>query len=362
MRIIIGANYGDEGKGVTTAHFCNENTLNILTNGGAQRGHTADGHVFHHLGSGTLRGAKSYFFKTFLLDPVMFLKEYGELKKKTDIIAYRDAGCRWVTPYDVLVNQELERKRTFKHGSCGMGIWETVNRHNNMLCWTIDIFNESSKADKVAYLTTVRDYALNRLGDDISAETLDLMYSDILMENFIDDVATFCMFVPVRNLHDFNNYELVFENAQGLLLNADEKNVHTTPSCTGCKNVVQFIEDEYINQKVEIIYVTRPYLTRHGAGPFEECSREELGVAEDTTNIPNEFQGSIRYGKLNVEELIERIDKDFANTNGSINTYYKSISITHLDEMPLYLTSDFYNTYKFNGVESNDEDFRKILR
>ena len=42
-RFIIGANYGDEGKGTVTAHYAKQATgsvLNVLTNGGPQRGHT----------------------------------------------------------------------------------------------------------------------------------------------------------------------------------------------------------------------------------------------------------------------------------------------------------------------------------
>lgn len=53
---VIGANYGDEGKGLVTDWLTMNGgkTLNVLTNGTCQRGHTvehADGkrHVFHHL-------------------------------------------------------------------------------------------------------------------------------------------------------------------------------------------------------------------------------------------------------------------------------------------------------------------------
>jgi adenylosuccinate synthase len=41
-RIIIGSNYGDEGKGTVVATYTKQlsNVLNVLTNGGAQRGHS----------------------------------------------------------------------------------------------------------------------------------------------------------------------------------------------------------------------------------------------------------------------------------------------------------------------------------
>ena len=59
IKVIIGANAGDEGKGNVTNLFCmtEEPVLGILTNGGPQRGHTAwkDGksHVLQKLRGGT---------------------------------------------------------------------------------------------------------------------------------------------------------------------------------------------------------------------------------------------------------------------------------------------------------------------
>ena len=53
-RIVIGSNYGDEGKGTVVASYAkrSDSVLNVLTNGGAQRGHsilTEDGSItFQH--------------------------------------------------------------------------------------------------------------------------------------------------------------------------------------------------------------------------------------------------------------------------------------------------------------------------
>lgn len=45
VKVIVGANYGDEGKGLGTDYFCSLNpqsTIGVLTNGSAQRAHTVD--------------------------------------------------------------------------------------------------------------------------------------------------------------------------------------------------------------------------------------------------------------------------------------------------------------------------------
>ena len=77
VKVVIGASFGDEGKGLMTDYFAadaankGETALVVCSNGGAQRGHTVRAygdniesgmkpevrHVFHHFGSGTLAGA-----------------------------------------------------------------------------------------------------------------------------------------------------------------------------------------------------------------------------------------------------------------------------------------------------------------
>ena len=84
--IVIGCSYGDEGKGLAayrTAERMNGRRLNILINGGAQRGHTVDlpdgrRHVFHHFGSGALSGADSYADEDFIVNPLLWAREAEE--------------------------------------------------------------------------------------------------------------------------------------------------------------------------------------------------------------------------------------------------------------------------------------------
>ena len=89
---VIGANYGDEGKGLVTDALADEamntygNCLVICNNGGAQRSHTVvleDGtrHAFSHFGSGTFRRADTYLSEYFILNPIIFRKEFEELVK-----------------------------------------------------------------------------------------------------------------------------------------------------------------------------------------------------------------------------------------------------------------------------------------
>lgn len=105
---------------------------------------------------------------------------------------------------------------------------------------------------------------------------------------------------------------MVFEGGQGLLL--DEKNVeffpHLTRSATGLRNVVPHCRAWGLDQ-LDVLYVTRTYMTRHGAGPFptEAPAMQALQLV-DTTNVRNEWQGALRYGTLDLPRVRAAIDAD----------------------------------------------------
>ena len=98
----------------------------------AMRGRSvrADGlrHVFKHYGAASFRGAASYFDRQFMVNPMEFIREYEELSAMHRApVAFMHPDCRFTTPWDMMVNQLLQKKKG-THNSCGFGIWETVLR------------------------------------------------------------------------------------------------------------------------------------------------------------------------------------------------------------------------------------------
>ncbi len=351
IKVVIGASYGDEGKGLMTNYFCEEaekagkDCLTVLHNGGAQRGHTVAKrddirHVFHHLSSGTFSGSATFFADTFIINPLVFRGEYSELHPNPKIFC--SPRCKWSTPFDMMINRIAEDSRgNARHGSCGFGIWETLVRYDNIQTATFPDFILMDLAQKREYLKNIRDnYLPARLYGlgvkSIPTEWQEILFDDNLIENFIAD----CIFFREHTIFTENsvleNYPyIVFEGAQGLLLNQDlgENEHHTTPSFTGAENPVRLITELSEQSTVEVCYITRTYLTRHGAGPFPgECGKNEINPAiTDNTNVPNAYQGTIRYGKLDIASLQERIAADYAKF-GAIRNSEMSLAITHLNE------------------------------
>ena len=116
VKAVIGANYGDEGKGLVTNFLVEQAIENkrkvagVLNNGGAQRGHTVvkDNirHVFHHFGSGTLNNAPTFITDQFVLNPIVFVEEYKELLELgIEPKVYIDKNALITLPYDMMINQ-----------------------------------------------------------------------------------------------------------------------------------------------------------------------------------------------------------------------------------------------------------------
>ncbi|MEJ2125462.1 MAG: adenylosuccinate synthetase, partial [Alphaproteobacteria bacterium] len=133
-KAVIGAAYGDEGKGLITDALvasCGAAATVVRFNGGAQAGHTVtlpDGrrHVFHHIGSGTLAGAPTFLSRFFVANPILLATEIANLAAMgfTPSIAI-DPDAPVTTPFDMMINQFAETARgSGRHGSCGLGFGE----------------------------------------------------------------------------------------------------------------------------------------------------------------------------------------------------------------------------------------------
>ena len=275
-RIVIGANYGDEGKGTVVATYTkqSDNVLNVLTNGGSQRGHsilTQNGSItFQHFGAGTYHGADNYYSRFFILNPLQFAKEYESLIVKPKNI-YRDRICRWSTPYDCMANL-IEEEQKGRKASCGMGIWNTIKRCNHT---PIVLFDEFlSNSNPIDFLNQVKSYYERLI--TIPDKWKDVWDSPVVKTHFLKDCQFMASHTKVCDLASLAYDNVIFENGQGLLLCDTGKNTFdTTPSNTDSLYATQLLREMQIDDAT-IHYVTRPYLTRHGDGHLPKQAKGKV--------------------------------------------------------------------------------------
>lgn len=344
-RAVIGANFGDEGKGLMTDYFCSkaaDRPLVVRHNGGAQAGHTVarpggPRHVFHHLCSGTLLGADTFLSRFFVSNPILFREEHAELQQLVDLpIVYVDPGSPVTTPWDMVANQIIETSRaSLRHGSCGIGFNETISRDavkpyrlrvGDLFCATLP--------DKIRMIAD--EYAPARLqcySKSAAHRELRPKLGENEIKRFLEDCAWFKDQIVVCPSSLLRQYEdVIFEGAQGLLLNQDhEWFPHVTRSHTGVRNAVMLCQETGIDA-LDVTYVSRSYMTRHGEGPFP-CEPLDVEI-DDRTNVPNPFQGELRVGAMNFDLLRNSICDDaiaIQFIEGNVD-----IAFTCLDQVDMY--------------------------
>lgn len=360
MRVIavIGKNFGDEGKGMAVDYFSLDSgkTLVVRHNGGAQSGHTVvrktpekKRFVFHELSSGSCRGADTLWIDSFYPDIYKLGEEIDNFRETFGFcpnIYSLETVCV-TTPDDVLLNMALESSRgSSRHGSCGMGINECDLRTKAGFGLKLgQICSMDADALYHAMLHIRKEYTTKRLQmladtwDTETNEYVQLLSNNNILENAAYEIVSNLKYVKLLTEADLRKKlqrtdTLIFEAGQGLLL--DRNNViyapHVTASDTGLTNPYGFLSRFGLNLD-EVVYVSRTYVTRHGAGPLpNECPKAALGdLWEDVTNETNLWQGSLRYARHeNEEAFVSEIQKDIAIN--SVKVCRISLFLTHLNE------------------------------
>lgn len=344
---VIGANYGDEGKGLITDYICARKGAGVVVrfNGGAQAGHTVvspDGrrHVFSHFGAGTFAGAATVLSRFFICNPILFNQEWAKLRDKP--VVHVSPECLVTLPFDMLINQAIEKARGRDvHGSCGVGINETVHRCTNYPTFYTTVgalrgYCEEPDDLRELLWTILEEYVPLRLAElNLPPETSSTWRQYV--NPFVVDVNYFYQRLQEIGPEQFllkGRDLVVFEGAQGLLLDQDNKEEfpHVTRSSTGIKNVLTLCDELGIDE-LTATYVTRLYLTRHGAGPLKgELSDHPYG-AKDLTNVRHPFQGDLRYALLDYDALRARVRKDYLSAVTFKVSVNPGLAITHLDEV-----------------------------
>jgi len=359
---VIGKNFGDEGKGLVCASFAKKEKITLIVkhNGGGQAGHTVEDEsgkrfIHHQIGSGAEYGAATLLADTFLVDLFQLgneLEEFEAVYGFTPKI-YAEKDTRITIIDDVLRNMFIESARgKERHGSCGMGINECINRHENGLVLTVADVRDKSLKELFDILVDFREKYGQRDLDSICdlfernnpgrrADYYDMLTNSDVLANFTESIKETVKHIEIIDASsDFllGYKQVVFETGQGLLLDNDYKKFapYLTPSKTGLWNIASFLDER--NLKLDrAVYVTRSYVTRHGNGPLPgECDRNEFpAVTMDLTNIDNEWQGSIRYARhKDIEDFVLPVKEDYRSVGQfiSMKETELSIFITHLNE------------------------------
>jgi adenylosuccinate synthase len=273
--IVIGAQWGDEGKGKITDLLSRSADVVVRSQGGVNAGHTVvvEGQTFklHLIPSGILYpDTECIIGSGTVIDPSVLLKEMAQLHAlnvTTDNL-YISQTAHVTMPYHRLLDQASEEKRgKYKIGTTGRGIGPTyADKSERIGIRVIDLINTENLRQKLEWTINYKNVILEKLYNlpPLDAKTVIeeyLEYAEKLRPHVVD--SSLKIYEAIRKRQN-----ILFEGAQGTLLDLDHGTypyVTSSNPIAGGACVGSGIGPTVIDR---VIGVAKAYTTRVGEGPF----------------------------------------------------------------------------------------------
>ena len=282
--VVIGSQWGDEGKGKIVDWLSSQADVVIRFQGGHNAGHTLviDGETYklNILPSGILRSEKkSIIGNGVVLDLSSLINEIDKLTERGVKISpenlYISDRATIILPLHQHFDELREDNNLIKIGTTKRGIGpayeDKVARRALRLC---DLFDKSKLLHKVEIILNHHNALLrgfNKKEYDINEVAEDIYKLGQKVKPFAKTIN------ELSNEIDNENQHILFEGAQGFLLDIDHgtypyvtsSNVHASYASIGSG-----LSPKLINH---VLGITKAYTTRVGNGPFPTEQDNEIG-------------------------------------------------------------------------------------
>jgi len=282
VRIIVGAQWGDEGKGKIVDMLAAESDVVARYQGGANAGHTlvVDGrkYVLHLIPAGILHpGVVCVIGNGVVIDPVALMEEIALLESFGISMEGRlkiSHKAHLIMPYHKLLDALQEKDQNV--GTTGRGIGPAyADKYNRSGIRIVDLLDRSTLAEKLRRSIEQKNDWFRKVYDapelDLDRAVAEYIDFDRTIDGYVTDTAEY--------LNDAwrSGKRLLLEGAQGALLDIDHGTypfvTSSSPTsggaCTGLGLPPTAITG--------VIGVTKAYATRVGAGPFPTELLDETG-------------------------------------------------------------------------------------
>lgn len=285
VKIIVGAQWGDEGKGKIVDLLSEQVDIVARYQGGANAGHTVvingEQYILHLVPSGILHeNTICVIGNGVVIDPLALLEEIEFLESKgisVDGRLWISHRAHLIMPYHKLLDQAKESKDADrKIGTTGRGIGPAyVDKVNRMGIRIVDLLDRDTLEEKLRTNIKEKNEILNKIYEekeiDVDEIINEYLEFDKKIDPYIKDVSTFLN----ESLKD--GKQILLEGAQGTLLDIDfgtypyvtSSNPTSGGACAGVGIGPTKIES--------VLGVIKAYTTRVGMGPFPT----EIGDEED---------------------------------------------------------------------------------
>ncbi len=274
--VILGTQWGDEGKGKIVDLLTRQADAVVRFQGGHNAGHTivVDGRqtILHVIPSGILfPDVECLIGNGLVLAPDALQEEIGMLERQGISVDGRlrvSPACPLIMPYHILLDQAREKARGASAiGTTGRGIGpayeDKVSRRGLRVA---DLFDENHCNERLRQIIDYHNFALreyfgHETVDEVEVQKFCRKHAEML-QPLVTDVSA-----RLHELRDCGS-NILFEGAQGTLLDIDHgtypfvtsSNTTAGGACTGTGVGPGAID--------RVIGIVKAYTTRVGGGPF----------------------------------------------------------------------------------------------
>ena len=300
--VIVGAQWGDEGKGKIEDILMESADIVVRFQGGNNAGHTVivgeEKFIFHLIPSGILHPGKVCIIGDgVVVDPEVLIKEIDVLKARgifrpEDLLISKNAHL--IMPYHKKLDVARERLRgENKIGTTGRGIgpaYEDKVGRSGIRCG--DLLNEETFRLKLKSNLIEKNHYIKTILHEEGFEVHELYhtymhYAEVIAQHITDTSKFLSDAIGLKK-------KILFEGAQGTLLDVDHG---TYPFVTSSNTVAgQAATGSGVGPSRidKVIGITKAYCTRVGEGPFPtelsgaeaDWLREQGGEYGATTGRP----------------------------------------------------------------------------
>ncbi len=286
VSVIVGSQWGDEGKGKITDLLSKDMDMVVRYQGGNNAGHTVvigdKTFKLHLIPSGIFYpDVTCVIGNGVVVDPAVLIEEMEKLRVQgVDPSNLKvSARAHVIFPYHRLIDQAQEKKREAgRIGTTSRGIGPCyVDKTNRRGIRIGDLYNQDSLKEKLLWNIKEKSFQLenfyNYIADINFDEILDeyLGYARIMKKYVVDDSGSLVMSAAR------SGKRVLLEGAQGTMLDVDHgtypfvtsSNPVSGGACIGAGIGPTFIDS--------VLGVIKAYLTRVGSGPFVTEITSEIG-------------------------------------------------------------------------------------
>jgi len=285
--IVVGAQWGDEGKGKVVDYFAKQANAIVRYAGGNNAGHTivvkGETTILHLIPSGVLhKGKVGVLGNGMVVDPAVLLKEMEGLARKgvklTSKNFFISERAHLIMPYHRRIDHAREKAKSKKGkiGTTGRGIGPAYeDKANRDGIRFVDLLNEDVFEERLRAALKEKNAYLKRVfkepGFSFSAVRKEYLGYAKRLKRYVTDVSLLLDGMLVKGK------KILFEGAQGTLLDIDHgtypfvtsSNAGVGGVLAGCGVAPYFLQ--------EIVGVIKAYTTRVGGGPFPTELTDAVG-------------------------------------------------------------------------------------